>query len=463
VSRAKLRLSARHGQALTHAKRPPRSSLERSRTQKDPAVVRPHVTRDCETPRLRKSTIMPAGDVMTYMPAAVVTGAESPTALGVARALDRRGVPVYGLSSVPKSPCCRSRVWRHIVPVPPVGQNRWLLTLLDMAVRLRVRAVLIPSQDELVEVISTNRDVLAQHYDFVLPTQDTVTMMLDKAAFHVWADALGLPVPETQIVSTRRELEAALRRADFPLILKPHLRTAEWQQRSPREKAFRLSCASDLCSLPFELFDGESRYMLQKWVSGMDSDVYFCLVYRNRSGRELGYQVGRKLVQWPVDTGSTAACISDVDESVHRLTNSVFDAAGLVGLGSLEVKRDRESGRWYITEPTVGRPDLQSGLATARGVNLSMMAYLDASRRNPELSRPSPDVALWVQESTFPRALLWAIRKRRLDHRSLIASAMHADTVASAYFSRGDLLPLMSEVLQGLRYHSRANRSTPRQ
>src|SRR5450759_491794 len=39
VSRAKPRLPARHGQALTHAKRPARSSLERSRTRLIPIHV----------------------------------------------------------------------------------------------------------------------------------------------------------------------------------------------------------------------------------------------------------------------------------------------------------------------------------------------------------------------------------------------------------------------------------------
>ena len=47
-----------------------------------------------------------------------------------------------------------------------------------------------------------------------------------------------------------------------------------------------------MAHLPFPLFEVSDRYVLQEWIAGGDSDVHFCLVYRDRSGRELGYQTG---------------------------------------------------------------------------------------------------------------------------------------------------------------------------
>ena len=80
---------------------------------------------------------------------------------------------------------------------------------------------------------------------------------------------------------------------------------------------------------PFELFDASDRYVVQEWIEGGDADVHFCLVYRDRAGREVAYQTGRKLVQWPVGTGDTALGTTTEDPTLHRLTEQVFDRAGM--------------------------------------------------------------------------------------------------------------------------------------
>jgi len=64
---------------------------------------------------------------------------------------------------------------------------------------------------------------------------------------------------------------------------------------------------------------------------------------------------------------------------------------GYRGLGSLEFKRDRRSGRFLIIEPTVGRTDWQEEIATLCGVNLPLMTYFS------ELGQHSPRVA-----ATYP-------------------------------------------------------------
>lgn len=382
---------------------------------------------------------------------AVVTGAEHAPALSVARALHRQGVDVYGLTSSPGSPSCRSRAWQQIVPVTGRTPRDWITLLLERASHTGSRSVLIPFQDELVEAISAERSVLGQHYDFVLPDHETVQLLQDKTVFHTWADRRGFPVPRSWVVSTLDELHDLLRSVDRPLIMKPFIRTPAWQRVSPAKKAYRLGSARDLTTLPFDPFEVAPRYILQHWIEGTDSDVYFCLMYRDRAGRVLGHQVGRKVVQWPVDMGNTALCVTDGNESVQRLTSDVFDAAGLVGLGSLEVKRDREDGRWYIIEPTVGRPNLQTGVAAAKGINLGLIAYRDAIRAPWEPPTPSAHSALWLHEKTFPQALLWAMWRRRVDYRALAAAVVGARAVAFAYFSCEDFRPLVAGALKNLR------------
>jgi hypothetical protein len=44
----------------------------------------------------------------------------------------------------------------------------------------------------------------------------------------------------------------------------------------------------------------------------------------------------------------------------------------------VEFKRSKRNGCFYITEPTVGRPDTQEGIFLSAGLDVPYLAYLDA-------------------------------------------------------------------------------------
>lgn len=379
----------------------------------------------------------------------VVTGADLLCGLGVARALRDEGVPVYGLALDTRSPCCRSSSWTEILPVPEDSEQGWMEALRELSLR-HSRQVLILGQDTVVDIVARHAEELEKHYSFVLPDTSTVQILGDKTAFAPWAQANGFPAPRTHVVSSAEDLEAALQHLTFPVVLKPYTRDHRWHDASGRNKAYRLSSPAELAAIPFRLFDVSDRYVIQEWIDGTDSDVHFCLVYRDRSGRELAHQTGRKLLQWPVGTGNTAICTTTEDPSLHRMTLELFDRAGLVGLGSLEVKRDRRDGRYYITEPTVGRPNLQSNLAAAAGRNLAAIAYRDACGRPVESIDGTRD-AIWLCESTLPPAAIVAARRRQLNLRELGRAALRCRALMCAYGSSGDLRPLLVMLAEKVR------------
>jgi D-aspartate ligase len=371
----------------------------------------------------------------------VVTGADLPGGLSLARALRELAVPVYGLALDPRSECCRSSAWTEVLPVASNSEQGWVEELRKLAGR-HPRQVLFCAQDTVVDVISRNREELEPHYRFVLPDHRTVHLLGDKSALAPWAEENGFPVPRTRTVSSPDELGRALDELAFPVVLKPFMRDQRWSRASGRNKAYKLDSPAAAARIPFPLFEVSDRYVVQEWIEGGDSDVHFCLVYRDRSGRELARQSGRKLVQWPVGTGNTALCTTTDDAVLHRLTRQFFDRAGLVGLASLEVKRDRRDGEYYITEPTVGRHDLQTNLATAAGVNLAVIAYHDArgAPASPEPRRHP--VAIWMNESYLPPALVVAALRRQLDLVALGRALIRCRSVMFAYGEAGDLRPL---------------------
>lgn len=370
-----------------------------------------------------------------------MAGADSLTGLGVARALRDEDVTIVGLAADVHAPSCHSSLWHEIVPV---GGGNWITAVVATARRYG-RMVLMPVTDETVEIVARHARELDGLVDLVIPDEATVTTLLDKTAFHDWARRHGFPVPRSEIVADRAELDAALRRLAFPTVLKPFEPTAAWRAVNGRDKVRLLDSPAAVDRFGFDLFAVAPRFVLQEWVPGRDSDVWFYLTYRDRRGVELAHQVGRKLAQWPVDTGCTALCVTADDEELATLARKLFDAVGMVGVGSLEVKRSSADGRLYITEPTVGRPDLQSNIATAAGVNLTAVAYRDACGLPPGPA-PTPRPAVWVHETTLPKALVSALRRGRLDARALGTAVRLRARRSAAFLARGDAGPLRREV-----------------
>ena len=240
----------------------------------------------------------------------------------------------------------------------------------------------------------------------------------------------------------------------FPVVLKPSVKSQRWLDAGGRKLHYRLNSPA-VANVPFQPFDVSDRYVVQEWIEGDDSDVHFCLVYTDRSGRELAYQTGRKLVQWPVGTGNTAICTTTEDPSLHWLTEQLFDRAGLVGLASVEVKRDRRDGMYYITEPTVGRPNLQSNVATAAGLNLAVVAYHDARGVPADMNVSRRRNAIWLNERNLLKALIVAARRRQPNLVELGRALFCCRAVMFAYGGAGDMRPLMAGLFRKLRAPAR--------
>ncbi|MGH3788267.1 MAG: hypothetical protein ACRDRG_17355 [Pseudonocardiaceae bacterium] len=386
------------------------------------------------------------GHLNALLPPVLIAGAGTAIGLAIARGVRDAGVPIVGASLIPSAPTCRSRLWHSVLQVSAPTTEAWLATL-DAAYARYGPMALFPADDIVVRIVAEHADELTTQFDFVLPDLPTVDRLLDKSVFHEWAVANDFPVPHTVIVDNPGELRAALREMTFPVVFKPVERTPQWQDFSRYGTAYRLDTPDDFERLPFAPFDAADRFVVQEWIPGRDSDVYFCLTYRNRNGEELAAQVGRKITQWRVDTGSTALAVTHQDAELHKLTRRLLDTAGHVGFGSLEVRRSTRDGRMLITEPTVGRADLQTALAAAAGVNLVDVAYRDACRLPAPPGRPSRE-AIWIHETAFPRSVLVAARRRRLDTRTLLATLRTRRAPTGAFLSDRDLLPLVLETFK---------------
>jgi len=349
----------------------------------------------------------------------VITGADQATGLGTARALNGMDVERIGLCTNSKARFCRSNVWERMIRISE-DDSAYLSELMKIGSSLTSKAVFFPTRDIDVILLSENRAKLSEYFSFVIPDESSIERMMNKTSFHEWAVRHGFPVPESYIAESREDLDDVLGKVRYPVLLKPVVRSLKWEYRFPVDKILKIKSKAELDNIGFDLFSATPKVLVQQWVPGRDENVHFCLMYIDRKGRELEYCTGKKLLQWPLGTGSTAIGVTVYNEEVHRISSEVLKAAGLVGMGSLELKLSDLDNRYYITEPTVGRNDLQSYLAVAAGVNLTRLAFFDATGRDAAPYGYKARRAVWVEEYSAFEAIKSSYNKGEVKVKSIL-------------------------------------------
>jgi len=288
-------------------------------------------------------------------------------------------VEIWGVTAMPDAPCCKSNIWHRLITVPK-NADKQVDAVLELASNRDsvTKPVLLLSQDDLVQAVSNRREELKDYFELPLPDKDATSLMLDKTKFQTWARENGYAVPVGTIVKNREELIEAAVNTPLPYLIKPLFRMPEWDAVMGNQK---LLWIKDRKSSPWEnrdLFELSERLLIQSWIEGDDSDVYFCLYAMDEHGDVLDEVSGRKLTQWPKLTGSTAICHSFDSPYLLDLGREILQKAGLKGLGSVEFKQDKRDGIYYITEPTVGRNDHQSAIAIPAGHNptAALVSYI---------------------------------------------------------------------------------------
>lgn len=315
------------------------------------------------------------------LPIAVVAGVEV-NGLGVVRSFARVGIPTIALDTDLTKPTLATRFGKK-VEVPALSGEAFVHALLSVAASLDQKPVLILTQEDSVETVSAARDQLSDAYLFSMPSQDTMQLLMNKSTFQRCAESLRCPIPRS--VRLLGELAAeSMSELQFPCVIKPVVKSVEYSAKF--SKASKVASAREAADLWLKMRDVVGEVIMQEWIEGDDSDVYFCLQYRGLPGTTPVSFVGRKICQWPPQVGGTASCTPapDVSHELIVLTNDFFDAVGFVGLGSMEYKRDKRDKKFYMVEPTVGRTDYQEEVATLNGVNIPYAAYCG------ELGRPFP-------------------------------------------------------------------------
>ena len=370
----------------------------------------------------------------------VIIGADT-NGLGTIRSLGKAGVPVFVLDDDMRRPGMHSRYARPVV-VSAMSGPALVNGLLTLRGRLDQRPMLFMTSDAQVRTVSEYRTQLAEAYHVCLPDHSCVCDLLHKWRFHRVAEMYGFPVPRTIVVRDENDI-AGLAAIRFPAVVKPGTKELISSKRAPR--ACRVMSREQAEALCREILPAAPDLIVQEWVEGAESDIYFCLQYRAMDGITVRSFTGRKLRSWPPQTGSTASCVAapEVESILEPLTTRFFDTTRFVGMCSMEFKGNRQIGKFLMIEPTIGRTDWQEEVASLHGVNIPLAAYCY------ELGLPLPttekarDPVVWLDPPAYWRSML--VSRSFRDQRPARAR------VKSACWRRDDPVPLAFYWLEWIR------------
>ena len=336
---------------------------------------------------------------------AVVVGGEL-NGLGVVRSLAAGGVAVV----VVETRAEKAAVWsRHATTclVPSFEGRDFVDRLIQLATGFAARPVLLLTDEFAVHSTSQYRDLLAPYYRLRLPDHDMVGLLSDKARFQAFAEANAFPVPRTATLDTVADLER-LAQLRYPAVIKPNDKRAVLTGLA--ERALRVASLREAIAACSRILCQPGGIVVQEWIEGPESNIYFTLFYRGRAGVPVSLFTGRKLLCFPRDVGSTALCMAapQARQDLEAMTMAFADRAGFNGLGSMEYKWDDARGEFLMIEPTVGRTDWQEEIATLCGVNIPLAAYRHEMGL-PQAVTTTPDPCVAWQASYaqgLPRAHL---------------------------------------------------------
>ena len=299
--------------------------------------------------------------------------------------------------------------------------------LIDILIELRFRIdcsampVLFLTNNAMVRTVCLGWHRLADKYRLSWSDcGENILLMLDKKSLEARSYLQRLNYPENSIITCETDVQQAIEKIGFPMIVKPTHPLRSFKTFMPKSAESLISWVNNYCAdLPF---------IAQKFIPGEEGETLFCALYLDH-GKVLARFGGRKVRSRPIE--HTTIAESFPDDEVYQQTLRFFDDLKLSGPVSLELKRAPDHSLWVI-EPTVGRTDFWIGLCTANGINLPIIEYYhQIGKTVPQMLQSNK--AVWFNEERDPLGRTWFAAQSKLK--------MNGRHSTYLYLHREDLRP----------------------
>jgi predicted ATP-grasp superfamily ATP-dependent carboligase len=362
--------------------------------------------------------------------------------LGIARNLSGLGVTVI----VVDPGICISKYSNHVHKFYKAPSLQSVEEFKKFLIKLREKdeipkAVLFPTSDAAVYLLSRFRDELSRHYLIPTPQWDTIQYTYNKKHTYTLAEEIGIPVPKTYYPEHEDELPAL--NLEYPVILKPAV-IANFIPAA-NIKAIKIDNRGDLIRkyrYMASIID-PSEIMVQELLIGGTKNLYsYCSFFRD--GEAKARIMARRLRQHPMDfgTATTFAVTCRIPE-LEEYAVSFLRKIDYYGLSEVEFMFDERERTFKLIDINT-RTWAWHTLGAEAGVNFSRHLFLDM--HDEGTSVPSYETGVkWVREITDFTIGMTEILKHSLTVDDYLRSLKGKKVLA--VFSAKDPLPFFVELL----------------
>ena len=362
-------------------------------------------------------------------------------ALGIARSLGRRGIPVCIMDDE-WSIASYSRYVTRSVRVKNLREEKSTVdSIMDVGRQFNLDGwVLYPTRDETVAALSKHRDALATRFRVATPHWDSAQWAWDKRNTYKKANELGLSTPRNWFPMSVEDLAGI--EASFPLVVKPAIKDQFFA--ATKVKAWRADNREELCArfLQASALVPPGEVVIQDLIPGGSEQLFgVCAFFKD--GQAVGSMVTQYKRQHPPQFGRSCTLVESVEMPVlEELAHRFLRGINYYGLAELEFKFDSRDGRYKLLDVNA-RTWGYHALGAAAGVDFASMLFDDQLGKPVTPARARSGMT-WIRLATdFPVGLLGVLRRNwRL--RDYLKSITRFDI--ESVFSRDDMAPSLVEM-----------------
>jgi predicted ATP-grasp superfamily ATP-dependent carboligase len=364
-------------------------------------------------------------------------------ALGVVRSLARHGVRVALVDNLPRSAWFSRFVTRRYRWRRPMYGDDFVEFLLGLARRERMQGwVLLPAQDEVLELIARHHERLGVAYRLVTQPWPTLRWAYDKRLLHEAADDAAVDRPRTWYPADEGELGRMP--LSFPVIIKPA--DSILMQYSIGRKAMPAKDHAEL----LERYRFAAKIvapdliMVQEIV---DAEAQYSVAAFSEEGRLISAMTARRTRQYPIDYGLSSSFVEAIEvPGLIEPAQRILRRLGVTGMVEVEFIQDRRDSKPKLIDVNP-RPWGWHALCIGCGLDFPRMQYEHV------LGRPVAHVEprygrRWIRVLTDVPAGLQSIRTGALSPRAYLSS-LRGPTVFSVFDVR-DPVPAGGDLAMAL-------------
>lgn len=304
--------------------------------------------------------------------------------LNMMRCFLKTGIPTVLVSSDLHDVTLHSKQSKQkvIISSPQSEPEIAVEDLIDLGKNFTNKPVLFYGDDSMLLLISRNRDRLKKYYRFLLPDQDVVEDLVDKASFNKLASLLDLPVPKTIVSSEIGKIDKVTDHISFPCILKPTVHIGWFESSTIKkyggrpQKVLKAHSLEELKQIYEQIKQFSETFLLQEYIPGSDDCIYSFHSYYDKNSNPLGFYIGRKIRTYPKDSGVSTYLELVKEPKLAEISMEILRRLKFKGPVKLDFKKDKNRNSFYLLEINP-RFNLWHYLGTICGVNLPLIAYND--------------------------------------------------------------------------------------